>query len=151
MVCLSPVALAKHHIVPQATNIPYQPLLIKPHIQRTHSRRKTVFFKTSLAVSLLSLQSARSDQFFRLMDSSFHFWWIFFSWSIFGKNIFFLFTHILPYYIFSVQIFLIPISIVEKDCGTFLQFCPLPAPTKSIGWLLTLPILPPHTFLSPHL
>ena len=39
---------AKHHI-PQATNLPYQPLLInQAHIQRTRPHLQTVFFKTSL-------------------------------------------------------------------------------------------------------
>ena len=40
---------AKHHIL-QATNIPYQPLLIKPIFSVLAHGRKTVFFKTSLRV-----------------------------------------------------------------------------------------------------
>ena len=40
---------AKHHI-PQATYIPYQPLLIKPIFSVLAHAEKTVFFKTSLPV-----------------------------------------------------------------------------------------------------
>ena len=59
MVCLSPVACsnerltletsAKHHIS-QATNITYQPLLMKPIFSVLVHVEKTVFFKTSLPV-----------------------------------------------------------------------------------------------------
>ena len=38
---------AKHHI-PQATNIPYQPLLIKPIFSVLAHAEKQFFFKTSL-------------------------------------------------------------------------------------------------------
>ena len=45
MVCLSPVGHGAKHHIPQATNIPYQPLLIKPIFSVLAHAEKQFFTK----------------------------------------------------------------------------------------------------------
>ena len=67
MVCLSPVGHAKHHI-PQATNIPYQTLLIKPIFSVLACAEK-VFFKTSLRAFAAAWPVLTVDSLANLLSS----------------------------------------------------------------------------------
>ena len=50
------------HQTSRAKNMPYQPLLIKTHLQLTHQRRKNrIFFKTGLLCCIPQIYSGRSD------------------------------------------------------------------------------------------